>query len=150
MSTPSAPPAPVPLSSAPVPAAPATPSPSAAAAPLTRATESSAFNDPSALVLGRQSAAAVAEMEAMGFEKSDIDRAMRAAFYNPDRAIDYLLNVSILSFAIRLARKTNLIRASRKILSKSRPRLPPPPLVPPKHLPLPRGQTRLPQAERSL
>jgi len=41
-------------------------------------------------------AAQIAEMESMGFERTQIDAAMRAAFYNGERAIEYLLTVRIL------------------------------------------------------
>lgn len=47
--------------------------------------------------MGGDGEAAIQNMIAMGFERSEIERAMRAAFFNPDRAVDYLLNVSILS-----------------------------------------------------
>ncbi|USW48935.1 Putative UBA-like superfamily, heterokaryon incompatibility, Ubiquitin-associated [Septoria linicola] len=36
--------------------------------------------------------AKVTSMEAMGFARSDIESALRAAHHNPDRAIEYLLN----------------------------------------------------------
>ncbi|KAK6429713.1 UV excision repair protein rad23 [Oleoguttula sp. CCFEE 5521] len=68
-------------------AAPATPSP---AAPV--AGGQGNFDDPSALAVGEERSAAIANMESMGFPRADIDRAMRAAFYNPDRAVEYLLN----------------------------------------------------------
>lgn len=45
--------------------------------------------------MGDQRAEMIANMEAMGFERSQIDAAMRAAFFNPDRAVEYLLNVSL-------------------------------------------------------
>ncbi|KAJ5736538.1 UV excision repair protein (RadW) [Penicillium malachiteum] len=88
VSTPAAPPAPAPAAAS-APAAPVTPS------PADRATQpggqAAAFGDPSALAMGTAAEGAVTQMEAMGFARSDIDRAMRAAFYNPDRAIEYLL-----------------------------------------------------------
>ncbi|OKL61673.1 hypothetical protein UA08_02775 [Talaromyces atroroseus] len=87
--TPKAPaPAPAP-SAAPV---PSTPTPAAPGAAATTSTADATFNDPSALLMGSQGEAVVSQMEAMGFSRADIDRAMRAAFFNPDRAIEYLLN----------------------------------------------------------
>jgi len=83
--TPSAPAAPA-QSSTTSQNAPATPSP----APATQASGPS-FNDPSALTMGNEREAAIANMESMGFARADIDAAMRAAFFNPDRAVEYLL-----------------------------------------------------------
>lgn len=86
-STPAPPAAPAAAPSAPAAApAPATPTPAAR-------TSDANFNDPNALALGDQRAEAIANMEAMGFERAQIDAAMRAAFFNPDRAVEYLLNV---------------------------------------------------------
>ena len=68
--------------------APSTPSP---ANPAT--SQERAFNDPTAMALGtadRQ--AAIDNLLSMGFERSQIDAAMRAAYYNPDRAVEYLLS----------------------------------------------------------
>ncbi|KAK8090206.1 nucleotide excision repair protein RAD23 [Apiospora hydei] len=49
-------------------------------------------HDPNAMAMGAERANAIANMEAMGFERAQIDAAMRAAFHNPDRAVEYLLN----------------------------------------------------------
>ncbi|KAL9612734.1 MAG: hypothetical protein Q9167_002673 [Letrouitia subvulpina] len=84
--TPATPAAPAPAPSSTT-NAPSTPSP----APPTSTTESGSFNDPSALTLGAQRNAAIANMESMGFQRVQIDRAMRAAFNNPDRAVEYLI-----------------------------------------------------------
>lgn len=73
---------------------PATPTP-VGAAPIPATETPATFNDPSALTIGAQRAEAVANLEGMGFERSQIDIAMRAAFFNPDRAVEYLLNVRI-------------------------------------------------------
>jgi hypothetical protein len=85
--TPSAPQAPAPAFNAHN--APATPSP----APAQAQASGERFNDPSALTMGGEREAAIANMESMGFARADIDRAMRAAFFNPDRAVEYLLTV---------------------------------------------------------
>jgi UV excision repair protein RAD23 len=45
--------------------------------------------------MGAERAAQIAVMESMGFERSQIDLAMRAAFFNSERAIEYLLTVSV-------------------------------------------------------
>ncbi|OCL04082.1 UV excision repair protein Rad23 [Glonium stellatum] len=68
---------------------PATPSP--APASQSQSNEPIRFNDPSALTMGSERDAAIANMESMGFARADIDAAMRAAYFNPDRAVEYLL-----------------------------------------------------------
>lgn len=68
---------------------PSTPTP---AQSTTAAPQGTGFGDQSAMLVGNRSDSAIQEMEAMGFDRADIDAAMRAAYYNPDRAIDYLLN----------------------------------------------------------
>ncbi|KAK5107562.1 hypothetical protein LTR62_001005 [Meristemomyces frigidus] len=90
-------PAPASVSTPVAPAAPAAAPPSSAAQPPATPSPAPAgnapsFNDPSALAMGSQGAEAIANMEAMGFPRDQIDRAMRAAFFNPDRAVEYLLN----------------------------------------------------------
>lgn len=43
--------------------------------------------------MGVQRQAAIANMVSMGFPQEQAERAMRAAFNNPDRAVEYLLSV---------------------------------------------------------
>jgi len=44
------------------------------------------------MAMGTERQAVIANMVAMGFERSEAERALRAAFYNPDRAVEYLLS----------------------------------------------------------
>jgi len=69
---------------------PATPTPAGAGAGATTAASPSGPTT-SGLAMGAERAQQIAEMESMGFERSQIDAAMRAAFYNSERAIEYLL-----------------------------------------------------------
>jgi len=90
--TPSAPGPAAPAASSlsnPAAAPPATPSP--AGSGVAAAADPASFNDPSALALGAQRDQAIQNMMEMGFERAEIDRAMRAAFFNPDRAVEYLM-----------------------------------------------------------
>merc|ERR1711977_536196 len=89
-STPAPPQAPAQSTSS-TPAIPATPSPAGSgAAPA--AIPSTPGGATSGISMGAERASQIAEMESMGFERSQIDAAMRAAFYNSERAIEYLLN----------------------------------------------------------
>lgn len=94
--------------------------------------------------MGAERTAAITSMEAMGFERSQIEAAMRAAFNNPDRAVEYLLTVSPASYTPHLHKLQLLMirRASPTTSSKSNSSVRPLPLplhrLPPLLLPLPR------------
>ena len=131
--TPVPPAAPAPASNTSAQDVPGTSSPTPAA-PTGTTAESGTFNDPSALTLGSQRDAAVANMESMGFPRADIDRAMRAAFFNPDRAVEYLLNVCVNSISNQNTTDV-YFRAYQRTFSRSNSKqlIPQLLLVPPLH-----------------
>jgi UV excision repair protein RAD23 len=90
-STPAPPAAPAPSTTTSAPVVPATPSPAGAGAATVATPATPSGPSTSGLSMGAERAAQIAEMESMGFERSQIDAAMRAAFYNSERAIEYLL-----------------------------------------------------------
>ncbi|KAL1894713.1 UV excision repair protein rad23 [Sporothrix stenoceras] len=64
--------------------------PAATPTPAARAGDAN-YTDPNSFSVGPALQEAIANMEAMGFERSQINAAMRAAYNNPDRAVEYLL-----------------------------------------------------------
>lgn len=74
-----------------VPSTPAAPARSAATSAGTETPATPSFNDPSAFAVGNAREAAVSSMLEMGYPREQVDAAMRAAFNNPDRAVEYLL-----------------------------------------------------------
>lgn len=91
-STPAPPPAPQQVQAPAASNPPPSPSPAGAGrSPAPSSEAPGSFNDPSALLVGQTSSSVIEQMEAMGFEQAEIHRAMRAAYFNPDRAIEYLL-----------------------------------------------------------
>ncbi len=92
-STPAPPAAPIQSTTSSTNTVPATPTPAGSGATTAVSPSGPAT---SGLAMGAERAAQIAEMESMGFERSQIDAAMRAAFYNSERAIEYLLTVRCL------------------------------------------------------
>jgi UV excision repair protein RAD23 len=91
VSTPAPPAAPAQSSESAAPVVPATPSPAGTGSATQAIPSTPSGGGTSGLSMGAERASQIAEMESMGFPRAEIDAAMRAAFYNSERAIEYLL-----------------------------------------------------------
>lgn len=89
-------PAPAPTPSpAPQPVAAPSPSPSPAPGPTTSSPSPATGGDGAGgngMMSAEELESTLTELQSMGFDRDKCMQALRAAFYNPDRAVDYLLN----------------------------------------------------------
>ena len=85
----------VPVPVTPAPATAPVSAPAAVPGPVPAAAGPAAFNDPNAFSIGAAREGAIQQLVGMGFERPDVERAMRAAFNNPDRAVEYLMDVRV-------------------------------------------------------
>jgi UV excision repair protein RAD23 len=54
-----------------------------------------AFGDTSSFLSGEQLQASINNMIEMGFPRDQVMQALRASYNNPDRAVEYLMTVSV-------------------------------------------------------
>jgi UV excision repair protein RAD23 len=89
---------------APKPAEPEKPIPTAVPSSPAPAPSSSTSASPqvgaSTLVTGTEYENTIMQMMEMGFEREQVIKALQAAYNNPDRAVEYLMNVSKISFIL--------------------------------------------------
>lgn len=64
------------------------------------ATEVPAFGDMSSFLSGNRLQETIRNITDMGFPREDVLRALRASYNNPDRAVEYLMTVSLMKVPV--------------------------------------------------